>query len=98
MAEGTLKIGELAQRQGVSTATLRYYERLGLLGRPDRTTSGYRTYDGDHEERVRFIVRAKALDLSLDEIGSLLPRRAARPAPRRAPPLPRIGSGGRVPE
>lgn len=72
MAGATLRIGELAQRQGVSTATLRYYERLGLLGRPDRTTSGYRTYDDDHEARVRFIVRAKALDLSLDEIRSLL--------------------------
>lgn len=72
MAETTLRIGELAARQGVSTATLRYYERLGLLGRPDRTTSGYRTYDDDHEARVRFIVRAKALDLSLDEIRSLL--------------------------
>lgn len=72
MAEGTLRIGELAERQGVSTATLRYYERLGLLGRPDRTASGYRTYDDDHEARVRFIVRAKALDLSLDEIRALL--------------------------
>ena len=72
MDGATLRIGELAQRQGVSTATLRYYERLGLLGRPDRTASGYRTYDHDHEARVRFIVRAKALDLSLDDIRALL--------------------------
>ncbi len=88
MARATLRIGELAERQGVSTATLRYYERLGLLGRPDRTASGYRTYDHDHEERVRFIVRAKALDLSLDEIRALLAALAeARPR------LPRHGSG-----
>ncbi len=72
MVDELLKIGELAQRQGVSTATLRYYERLGLLGQPDRSTSGYRVYGTDDEERVRFIVRAKALDLSLDEIRSLL--------------------------
>lgn len=72
MPDGLLRIGELAQRHGVSTATLRYYEQLGLLGQPDRSASGYRVYDSDHEERLRFIVRAKALDLSLEEIRSLL--------------------------
>lgn len=72
MPDGLLRIGELAQRHGVSTATLRYYEQVGLLGQPDRSASGYRVYDSGQEERVRFIVRAKALDLSLDEIRSLL--------------------------
>lgn len=72
MAEERYRIGELADRHGLSTAALRYYERLGLLGEPDRTSSGYRLYGPDEDERVRFIVRAKALDLSLDEIRSLL--------------------------
>lgn len=67
-----LRIGELGARLGVSSATLRYYESLGLLGEPDRSPSGYRLYGADDEERLRFILRAKALDLSLDEIRSLL--------------------------
>jgi len=67
-----LRIGELGGRLGLSTATLRYYESLGLLGEPERSLSGYRLYDSDAEDRLRFIIRAKALDLSLDEIRSLL--------------------------
>jgi DNA-binding transcriptional MerR regulator len=70
--EDRLRIGELGARLGLSTATLRYYESLGLLGQPERSPSGYRLYSGDDEERLRFILRAKALDLSLDEIRSLL--------------------------
>ena len=70
--DGLLRIGELGERVGLSTATLRYYESLGLLGEPERSPSGYRLYGDDDEERLRFIIRAKALDLSLDEIRSLL--------------------------
>ena len=70
--DGRLRIGELGDRVGLSTATLRYYESLGLLGEPERSPSGYRLYGTDDEERLRFIIRAKALDLSLDEIRSLL--------------------------
>lgn len=67
-----MRIGELGTRLGISTATLRYYESLGLLGEPERSPSGYRLYSQDEEDRLRFILRAKALDLSLDEIRSLL--------------------------
>lgn len=67
-----MRIGELGTRLGISTATLRYYESLGLLGEPERSPSGYRLYSDDDEDRLRFILRAKALDLSLDEIRSLL--------------------------
>ncbi len=67
-----LRIGELSARHGLSTATVRYYESLGLLGEAERSPSGYRLFTSDDEERLRFILRAKALDLSLDEIRSLL--------------------------
>jgi len=67
-----LQIGELAQWYGVSTATLRYYERLGLLASGVRTESGYRLYGVEEQDRLRFILRAKALGLTLDEIGALL--------------------------
>lgn len=70
--EAQMRIGELSTRLGLSTATLRYYESLGLLGEPERSPSGYRLYGTDDEDRLRFILRAKALDLSLDEIRSLL--------------------------
>ena len=70
--EDRLRIGELSARHGLTTATVRYYESLGLLGEAERSPSGYRLFSNDDEERLRFILRAKALDLSLEEIRSLL--------------------------
>jgi len=62
----------MGARLGLSPATLRYYQSLGLLGEPERSPSGYRLFSEEDEDRLRFILRAKALDLSLDEIRSLL--------------------------
>lgn len=67
-----LLIGELARTAGISTKTLRYYETLGLLGAAERTESGYRTYSEEDVERVQFIQGAKALGLSLSEIGDVV--------------------------
>lgn len=72
MDEDRLRIGELSERHGLSTAAVRYYERLGLLGEPERSASGYRLFTADDEARLQFILRGKALDLSLEEIRSLL--------------------------
>ena len=72
-----LTIGELASAVGVSRDTVRYYERLKLLPRPDRTQAGYRLYTEEDVERVRFIKQAQSLGLSLDEIKGLLPERGA---------------------
>jgi MerR family mercuric resistance operon transcriptional regulator len=47
-----MKVGEAAIRAGVNVETLRYYERRGLLPRPDREPSGHRRYD---EETIRFL-------------------------------------------
>lgn len=69
------QIGVVAQRHGVSPATLRYYEEVGLLPAPNRTPAGYRIYDDRHDERLRFIAKAKDLDLSLEEICLLLDAR-----------------------
>lgn len=66
-----IRIAELAQRTGFSPPTLRYYEQIGLLA-PVRSDAGYRLYDRNDEERLRFIGRAKRLGLSLEEIGSLV--------------------------
>ena len=67
-----MRIGELGQRAGVSTKTIRYYESIGLLDEPTRTPSGYRDYDPAALERLRFIRDAQATGLSLAEIASVL--------------------------
>lgn len=69
---GTLRIGELAAHVGATADTVRYYEKLGLLGPPSRSDGGYRLYTQAELGRLQFIRRAKLLGLSLDEIRSLL--------------------------
>ncbi len=72
-AEGAgLRIGALAARAGTSADTVRYYERRGLLGPPQRTSSGYRVYQDEALRRLQFIRRAKRLGFSLDDIRGLL--------------------------
>ena len=66
------RISELADAVGVAPSTVRYYERIGLVPVPERTASGYRMYSADAEARLRFIVRGKALGLSLEQVGELL--------------------------
>jgi DNA-binding transcriptional MerR regulator len=66
-----LRISQLADATGFPTATLRYYETIGLLT-PSRDPNGYRRYDQSHVERLRFVGRAKQLGLQLDQIGELL--------------------------
>jgi DNA-binding transcriptional MerR regulator len=68
----TLTIGELAQRSGVTTSALRYYEGIGLVTPTARTDSGYRVYDDQALERLAFIARAKQLGCSLEEVADLL--------------------------
>jgi DNA-binding transcriptional MerR regulator len=67
-----LTVSRLARLAGTSADTVRYYERIGLLPEPDRTPSGYRVYDDDAVERVRFIKDAQRFGLRLEEIGELL--------------------------
>ncbi len=67
-----LKRAELAQRTGCNLETVRYYEKVGLLPEPPRTASGYRSYDSTHERRLRFVLRARELGFSIDEIRELL--------------------------
>ena len=77
----TLGAGDLARLAGVSTDTLRHYERKGLLARPPRTAAGYRRYPNDAVARVRLIRRALVIGFSLDELAGVLRERAAGGAP-----------------
>ncbi|MCI0432250.1 MAG: heavy metal-responsive transcriptional regulator [Gemmatimonadetes bacterium] len=67
-----LRIGEVAERAGVTPDTLRYYERIGMLARARRSSGGYRLWDRSVVDRVVFIRKAQALGLTLDEISEVL--------------------------
>lgn len=67
-----MKIGELAQVAQCTVETIRYYEKEGLLPAPDRTAGNFRVYGPEHVERLRFIRNCRALDMSHDEIHTLL--------------------------
>lgn len=65
-------IGLFSRQAGVKIETIRYYERMGLLAKPPRTSGGYRLYRPDDIERLAFIRRARDLGFSLQEIARLL--------------------------
>ena len=67
-----MKIGELAQVAQCTVETVRYYEKEGLLSAPARTATNYRSYGNSHVERVRFIRNCRALDMTHEEIRTLL--------------------------
>lgn len=67
--------GELAAAVGVSTDTLRHYERKGVLPRPGRTANGYRHYPETALERVSMIRQALAVGFTLDELAAILNER-----------------------
>jgi DNA-binding transcriptional MerR regulator len=76
-----MRIGELAERIGVNTKTIRYYESIGLVPAPPRTCNGYRIYDRTDEVRIAFIKSAQHLGLSLEEIREVMALRQAGRAP-----------------
>ncbi len=67
-----LKVGAVAKAAGVGVQTLHYYERLGLLPKPKRSAANYRLYSPETVRRVRFIKKAQAVGLTLDETKQIL--------------------------
>ncbi len=67
-----MRIGELAERLGITTKAIRFYESIGLLPDPERTPSGYRSYGEVDAERLVFVKTAQRLGLSLDEIKEII--------------------------
>lgn len=67
-----LSVGKLARAAGVNVETVRYYERIGILPKPERRESGYRIYGEEDVHRLRFIKHAQQLGFSLKEIKELL--------------------------
>ena len=75
--DGTMRIGELAERAGLTAKTIRYYESIGLMDEPDRHANGYRDYGGDAADRLRFIRDSQAAGLALAEVSEILGMKAA---------------------
>jgi len=71
MVDRELTIGALSERTGVATSALRYYEEEGLI-HPTRSPAGQRRYPRDTLRRVSFILVARQVGLSLDEIRAAL--------------------------
>lgn len=67
-----MRIGELSQRVGVPAATVRYYEKRGLLRKPPRTEAGYRSYPAEAALELRLIRWAKTVGFTLRELRDLL--------------------------
>ena len=67
-----LLIGEIAKQFGLSTQAIRYYEKLGLIESPRRSTKGYRLYSSSTVKRLQLIQYAQKLGLSLNQIKELL--------------------------
>ena len=70
-ASRNYRIGEIAERTGVSVETLRYYEKRRLLNAPARTEGGFRVYSDAVVHQVKFIKQAQSLGLTLDDIQQL---------------------------
>ncbi|MFC0217602.1 helix-turn-helix domain-containing protein [Pseudochelatococcus lubricantis] len=71
MAEHTIPIGELSRRTGCNIETIRYYERIGLMPEPLRR-GRYRSYGPEDVGRLAFVLRARELGFTLDEVRTLL--------------------------
>lgn len=67
-----MKIGELATLAQCTVETVRYYEKVGLLSAPSRTTGNFRMYGAEHVERLRLIRNCRTLNMSHEEIRALL--------------------------
>ena len=71
LSNGFWRVGELAKAAGVSTDTLRHYERKGVLPRPHRSRNGYREYPEEALVRVAMIRQALAVGFTLDELSAV---------------------------
>ena len=71
-ANPRLTIGGLSAQTRVKIDTIRYYERIGILPKPARSSGGHRLYAGEHKKRLEFIRRAREFGFSLDQVRVLL--------------------------
>ncbi len=68
-------VGELAESAGVSTDTVRHYERNGVISKPRRAANGYRLYRSDALEQIVLVRRAIAVGFTLKELAEIFAER-----------------------
>lgn len=76
-----VQIGQVARTLGINPKTIHYYEEIDLIPEVQRSETGYRLFNQDDIDRIAFILRARALDFSLDDIGEILALRDEGEAP-----------------
>jgi DNA-binding transcriptional MerR regulator len=79
----TFRSGGLAKATGVSVDTIRHYERIGVLSKAPRTSSGYRVYPASAVNRVRIVQRALRIGFTLRELADIFRTRDAGGTPCR---------------
>jgi Cu(I)-responsive transcriptional regulator len=67
-----MKIGDLSKVTGTNIETIRYYERIGLLPEPARTSGNYRSYNEAHRARLAFVRHSRELGFTIEAVRSLL--------------------------
>jgi DNA-binding transcriptional MerR regulator len=79
-----MQIKQLATLANVSPQTIRYYESIGVLPQPERSSNGYRDYKENDLERLKLVLGARRLEFSLDDVTAIISMRDRREAPCRA--------------
>ena len=72
MTDEKLTISRIARLSGIGIETVRYYQRIGLIEEPSKPKMGYRIYSDATVHKLKFILRAKNLGFTLQEIKELL--------------------------
>jgi MerR family mercuric resistance operon transcriptional regulator len=75
--QGMFTIGDVSRRVGVNIETIRYYERVGLMPPPKRTSGGQRSYDESDLRTLGFIRKARELGFHIQDTRALLALRGA---------------------
>ncbi len=66
-----MNIGQVAEKSGLPSKTIRYYEDIGLI-RPDRSANGYRDFSESHLHKLTFLQRARSLGFTIEDCRTLL--------------------------
>lgn len=72
MSQTCMRIGELAKALGTTTKTLRFYEQIGLIDEPPRSSAGYRSYGPELVDQAHLVFGLRRLGLSIKEVQALL--------------------------
>ncbi|MEQ8246663.1 MAG: helix-turn-helix domain-containing protein [Alphaproteobacteria bacterium] len=64
--------GQISKRTGCNAETIRYYERIGVIPPPKRSSAGHRRYSDNDADRVAFVLRSRELGFRLDQVRNLL--------------------------